>query len=290
MPDDEVFRHILALIIVGAATVWLHFLMKGKGPAGDRGLWTLIIGKDKRVSTSKLQIVLWTYVIAFAVVSILANEAIDEFRKEDFNAEYLILLGSPAAAALLAKTFVLNKLANGTLAKPPAKTDPDFFKGFAQVITEDDGSADLFDFQYFLFTIAAITYFLWEFLPAPEKGLPNLPDALVALTGVSAASYITKKGLEREAPVLSGIYPSVGRAGDPVEIRGRNLLVKNADGGWNTETKVLFGGRVAPFRAGSTDESLKVTVPELDTENPVVEVHRSDQVRAAQTLAFRRAP
>ena len=205
MPDAEVWRHLIAVAILLAVTVWLHFLTKAGGPAGDRGLWTLIIGKDNRVSTSKLQIVLWTYVLVFAIVSILANDAASAFVDQDFNAEYLILLGSPAAAALLAKTFVMNKLADGTLAKPPAETNPGLLTGFAQVISEDDGSADLFDFQYFLFTVAAITYFLWEFLPSPERGLPNLPDALVALTGVSAAGYISKKGLERDAPA-----PSVG--------------------------------------------------------------------------------
>ena len=200
MPEGEVWRHLIALAVIVAVTLWLHFLMKGRGPAGDRGLWTLIIGKDKRVSTSKLQIVLWTYVVVFAIVSILANDAVDAFTAEDFNAEYLILLGSPAAAALLAKTFVVNKLANGTLTKTPAANDPGFLEGFAQVISEDDGSADLFDFQYFLFTVAAITYFLWDFLPSPENGLPDIPDALVALTGVSAAGYVSKKGLERDTP------------------------------------------------------------------------------------------
>jgi hypothetical protein len=58
-----------------------------------------------------------------------------DFSALELQPEYLLLLGSPAAAALLAKTFTSSKVSNGavenTEAPAPSVTD---------VVTDDEGN------------------------------------------------------------------------------------------------------------------------------------------------------
>jgi hypothetical protein len=187
--------YIVAYLIVAATTIVLHWLVRLSSSEGaSRGLWALIIGQDGRVSTSKLQVALWTYAVFFSLLVLLFHpNGLAKFTKHGLQAEYLILLGSPAAVAILAKMSTTSKVASGTLAKPEAEDDPSAVDGVAQAVSNDEGRTDLFDFQYLLFNVVALLYFFWRFLPEPRKGLPNLPETLVALTGVAAAGYATKR-------------------------------------------------------------------------------------------------
>ncbi len=320
-------RYIVAYLIVAVVTVVLHWLIKYVSSEEDRrGLLALIIGQDGRVSTSKLQVVLWTYAVFFSLLLLLFfPTGLGKFTKNGLQAEYLILLGSPAAAAILAKTFTTAQVASGTVAKPEAEEDPGLAEGAAQAVSNDEGRTDLFDFQYLLFNVVALLYFFWKFLPEPNEGLPNLPQTLVALTGVAAAGYATKKGLESNVPVLTGLYPAaaapgervlirgknltisrgIGNSvrvsganlthsspeGDSVRISGRNLVVKEGKGGPN-EVRVRFGGKLeqtvqlADVQPAATDE-IDVTVPDaVEPGVPApVTVIRSDGI-ATEELPF----
>jgi len=63
----------------------------------------LVLGKDHRVSTSKFQVLAWTYAIAFAMMSLVAatwlgtGPGFDALTDPDFDFEpYLVLLGGPS--------------------------------------------------------------------------------------------------------------------------------------------------------------------------------------------------
>lgn len=161
--------------------------------------------------------------------------------------EYFVLLGFPVTAALAAKALTTNKVLNGTRTKPslddvaadaaaepaaaagsalppaddatsdPASTQPGtttapglqgYGHGLAEIVTDDNGNADLLDFQYFGFNLVTLAYFVVEFLTHPGSGLPDLPPTLISLAGISAAAYTTKKALETDVrPVVSRVIP-----------------------------------------------------------------------------------
>ena len=50
-------------------------------PAKKHGLMALFIGLDDRTSTSKLQPLLWTYAILWALISLLAGGGVEEFEE-----------------------------------------------------------------------------------------------------------------------------------------------------------------------------------------------------------------
>jgi hypothetical protein len=268
-----------------------------------RGMVTgLVVGRDGRSSTSKTQVLLWTYAVVFALLALLVGWVIVEvgqalsdnpdfshaelgrnvadkftdFVKEGLDESYLLLLGLPLGAAISSKAITTNKESNGTVVKsekadtPPEKqTNP-----VAELVTDDEGNSDLGDFQYLLFNLLALGYFLSQFLIHPANGLPEMPDTLVALTSLSAGAYVAKKGVYRDPPILSAVSPPAAAPGDRVDIFGSRLLGRPptdkdddaASAATLRSAIVQFGRTVAqPLKAEGdvelTDEHICVRVP-----------------------------
>jgi hypothetical protein len=191
----------------GQAEVWALvillipslFLRRG----GTRFVAGLLLGKDRRWSTSKASVVLWTYAILFAFIAILLHTRGDGLDDVKLSDQYLLLLGIPAAAAVTAAGVTQSNVASGKLTKTPAAEPPSAVEGAGQLVSDDAGNADLLDAQYLAFSLLLLAYFLMQFLAAESVELPNLPDTLVGLTGVSAASYVAKKSLEKDPPPVT---------------------------------------------------------------------------------------
>ena len=163
---------------------------------GQRLIVGLFIGKDNRWSTSKLSVVLWTYAVLFAFVAILLHTRGRGLDNISLSDQYLLLLGVPAGSAVAAAWVTQSRIQMGTLAKVSAPSPPNTLDGLGQLVSDDAGNADLLDTQYFAFNLLLVAYFLMQFLTGESPKLPELPGTLVGLTGVSAVSYIAKKGLK----------------------------------------------------------------------------------------------
>lgn len=199
------------------------------------GMKALVIGADGRASTSKLQAVLWTGAVLYALTFLLlagrvliapshcggASEpacvtpdlsalrgAFDKVVKDPLKAEYFALLGFPLAGAVAAKALISGKVANGDLLKQPSGGSG-VVTGIAEVVTNDTGSIDVLDFQYAAFNLLTLLYFFVQFFTHLEDGLPSIPATLLALSGVSVTAYTTKKALE------TGVGPQITSVSAP---------------------------------------------------------------------------
>jgi hypothetical protein len=170
---------------------------------GSRFLTGLLLGKDRRWSTSKASVALWTYAILFAFIAILLHTRGSGLNDIKLSDQYLLLIGIPAATAVSAAGVTQSNVASGKLTKTPATQPPTPLEGVGQLVSDDVGNADLLDAQYLAFSIVLLAYFLTQFLSAESVALPTLPATLVGLTGVSAVGYIAKKGLERDPPPVT---------------------------------------------------------------------------------------
>ena len=249
---DRFLAGVLAMAAVAIVGGFFEWILRGNQAGTDvsprrKGLKALVIGSDNRASTSKLQASLWTVAVFFALTYLLflgrsigcgeeANRTISKCaaaRSLNFNqiiaeplqAEYFVLLGFPLAAALSAKALTTSKIAGGSLTKDklPKEEQGTARQGLSEVVTNDRGEVDLLDFQYFAFNLLALGFFFVEFLTDPGEGLPDLPTTLIALAGLSAASYTTKKALETdEKPGITTVIPRRIPlvAGQVVVIRG----------------------------------------------------------------------
>lgn len=268
----------------------------------QRGLYfrALYVGADGRWSTSKLQALIWTYAIVFALVALAVGDLhgveffIDgekvTFGDLPFREEYLLFLGGPYAAAVIAKASTAGKVESGTMVKPPAggdgggeadegeesgegeggggndveATGSGLAKGTKEVISSDTGRTDLLDLQYLFFNLIALGVFLGTFVVNLENGLPKIPLFLVGLTGTSALAYATKKTVESATPTIDSVVPSSAYPGETLTVEGQHLLVPHA-----VAPRAMVDGRKVPARdvvvkrgtAADSVATLLITVP-----------------------------
>ena len=189
-------------------------------PGRQRLGWaSLLLGADGRVSTSKAGVLLWTFGLAYAA-SFLAGIAglfqvpVFETSSNSNWTDYLVLLGGPFAAAVLAKAIVLTKSVNGTLAKDviPGLADPNALGPAAPsgdpvapepnanqqpdpapaqgsntlptgLLTNDSGNVDVVDAQYLVFNLVAFLFAAFAFLAQ------NFDSEIVSPTSMRCHRY-----------------------------------------------------------------------------------------------------
>jgi hypothetical protein len=199
-----------------------YLLPGGSGPllggliAVGSFLYGLILGKDNRTSTSQCVALAWTFVVAYLLVSLLAAKWFGDdtgwtaLPAEDLAA-YLVFLGGPYAAGILAKAAAVSAASKGT------KTTSTAPASIGQVVTDDSGQTDLGDLQYVLFNAIAIVFVIVSFAGHLDRGLPVIPTVLWALALTSASGYTAKKLITDPLPVVRvttnvAIRSSVSRA------------------------------------------------------------------------------
>jgi hypothetical protein len=124
---------------------------------------------------------------------------------------------------------------------------------------DSDPSPALGDLQYVVFNTIAVLYFLGAFLGHIERGLPTLPGSLIALTGVSAASYLASKtATQSAAPTVISAVPStvvLGSAPTPVTVSGTGFIPDGIQG----TPSVTIGGIPLQPAAGNIASATQIT-------------------------------
>jgi hypothetical protein len=223
--------------------------------------WYVILGQDNRVSTSKVQLALWTLALAYALLVMAFHDAV--YPPQSLDPRYLLLLGFPAGAAVSAKAITTGQINNGNSSKTTISAKgKSLGTAISEIVSNDQGDLDLGDAQYFVFNLVGLTAFFIAFFHSPVS-LPVLPDTLVGLTSASAAAYVAKKATSGAAPAppltLTAISPQKGAAGTPVSVFGSGL--KNTASADARPPEVTIGGFTARPRADSTAAIVPVTVP-----------------------------
>jgi hypothetical protein len=222
----------------------------------------LVIGADGRWSTSKTTATIWTSLLAGSLLGIVIAkfadypQALDQIVHSGLAGQYGLLIGGPLGAAIAAKGIVGKQVEGNPSAKAPTtKTSP------AHLIQNDAGETDLGDFQYALFNLVAIVFFIGTLIESPLAGLPRIPDVILGLTSVSAVGYVAKKALPPTTPTAK-LTATDGKQGASVTITGAGLLTGKEAA--TTPLVVLFGTQAAAVgarkRTNSTD-TIEVTVP-----------------------------
>jgi hypothetical protein len=252
-PDSSntVDKTRLILILVLIVLAGLSWLLKD-----------MLVGTDNRVSTSKTTAAVWTYLVAGSMLGFVVAKlfgyphALENMMHSDLAGQYGLLIGGPLGAAVAAKGIVSNQVSKNSAAKTPGTE-----LSSVQLVQNDAGEADLGDFQYVLFNLVAMVYFLGTIIESPMAGFPHIPDILLGLTSVSAAGYVAKKALPTTAPTAS-LATQKAAANTLIRITGTGLLI--AEEPQTTALSVLFGSVSAEiqtqFRVEGKD-IIQVRVP-----------------------------
>lgn len=231
-------------------------------PNGKAQFQGLLVGTDNRFSTSKLNAFLWTVTLVYFIVSmaLISGFNADAFNKlvQSTSTLYLVLIGGPFAAAILAKGIVSGAV-NAGMPKSAAK-DP----SVTNIFSDDDGNTDLVDTQYVLFNLIAVLIVIAEFVRSPNAGPPKIPGFLAVLTGASAATYVANKGVStaNNTPFsgvlsISNIVPPEARIGDGIKILGSNLMPQ----GSTAPPIILIAGFQAGVKGTPTSTEIDCIVP-----------------------------
>lgn len=221
----------------------------------------LVNGKDGRWSTSKTTMLLWTYSVWFAFIAILLHTNGAGLEKAVLHQQYLVLLGIPAGSAVAAHAITQSKVQGGKLlTKQNPTIETNVIAGVSQLVSNDVSETDLLDFQYFGFNVILLAFFFTHFLGHQASGLPTLPDTLVALSGVSAAAYVGKKGVEQDTPpTVRAVVPQKPARGATITIRGVNLATAT-----EKDVTVLvdkLAATVTSVSVGDYDTTIEATLP-----------------------------
>jgi hypothetical protein len=217
----------------------------------------LLIGTDNRVSTSKTTAALWTIVVLYfiATMALIVGSQSSGYPSliQSISPLYLVFLGGPFAAAVLAKVIVTNGVANQQIQKSQADA-----ANIADVFSDDDGNTDLVDTQYLAFNLLAAVIVIIQFARAPGFGAPAVPDFLAILTGASAATYVANKALISDnPPTLTRVAPQDARQGAQVIAYGANLIAQG-----DTKLPMVFvNGTQAETAGDAKQDQITFRIP-----------------------------
>jgi hypothetical protein len=219
-------------VVVTTATVAALLLFLSLMRRSDRGLRSLLVGKDGRFSSGATQALMWTLALAYAVLFLTlqlpfgrAGSFASSF--DELDVTYLLLLGGPFAAAGVSRVAIGRKVEAGEVQKTTATETK-----LSDVISDDDGNTDLVDTQFLIFNLVVLAYFIATFAANPN-GLPKIPAGLVGLTSVAALTYAGTKASMQNAPLITSVAKldasGAIRPGDQVVVLGANFVPPGAD-------------------------------------------------------------
>jgi len=190
------FWWLVSLLALLALARWV-------GRQTGQGTLGILIDGRGRYSLTHFQVVLWTIVILSSVLGVLISQGFNP-KAVQFPPELLGLMGISAGSGVLATGVKGSKDAPGSRANV-ARTGPFTLSNgttttiaarFAQIWLEEEGDqADkvisITKYQNFIFTLVILGFYVtaaWK-----SGGLPELPERIVWLIGISHAGYVGGK-------------------------------------------------------------------------------------------------
>ena len=185
------------------------------------GFWDIIREGDYYPSLARFQFLLWTFVIAFTLLSsfiiLIENNLID--RELDLPINTLILMGISTGVPIVSNIISAQNYTK-TLPGIPKKKD---VPKFSTMLLEHD-KPTLGRYQMLLWTFLSISIYLFQFSHTMDQELvisteltiiPDVKDSLVILMGLSQAGYLGFKSVARKREfILESHTPNDGQIVD----------------------------------------------------------------------------
>lgn len=195
--DDVIFWASVLTIALAVLSFWLAATVKVGAPNGTRRslLSLFLIDQDSNsYSLSKAQLYLWLFASVFAYIYL----ALSRYFVQGLSGIVDVQLAVPTQASTIvggAMTLALGTtvLSTGIKSLAGGKGSGEFGPGWSDLITSG-GVVAPERVQFLLWTIIAIVYYIGitvSMSPVMIATLPVIPPTLLALSGVSAAGYLT---------------------------------------------------------------------------------------------------
>jgi len=254
---------------VAAATLWIAL---GCLPG-------VIVGKDGNWSTSKFQLFLWTGAVAYCLVTLVAFKLWAPLRSStpivisfpEVRNWMWVALGLSVSTSLAAKGITFGYIQANRL--QVSKTEDNAKLGWLGLISDDSGVPEITKVQMLFWTILAVIFVVYDStatlqplvasalayppaFPNLKPELPDLPVAVLVLTGLGQGVYLGDKLFDAEQPRITGLDSSAAKPGDTITVMGANFGAK-----FEGQRVELAGTGVTPETTEWSDASFKFKVP-----------------------------
>ena len=156
--------------------------------------WKLV-DRTAPFSLTKVQFGLWTVIISSVYVYLSLCKG--DCALGEINKTALVLMGIFAGTAVASSIIDKKEIGDNRVRHQNAPS-----QGFFIDILSDENGISLHRFQNFAWTLIAITVYLYKVTQITTGcTLPELSDTLLALTGISSATYLAMKTQENDPPV-----------------------------------------------------------------------------------------
>ncbi|MVN22450.1 hypothetical protein [Mucilaginibacter arboris] len=203
----------IAWIVIAAIIIFFFVMAKitnilrdeiGDCPAYEKKVQETLTASSQKdtsikrpYSLSRTQLAVWTTVISCTYIyEVLCVNC----KNININTTALILMGISTGTIAVAGLIDKNQIEQDS---PRHQDEPS--KGFFTDILSDDNGISIHRFQNSIWTIIAIIVYLHHvFNQQLQAGtcFPELDQTLLALTGISSATYLTLKGKENTNPAV----------------------------------------------------------------------------------------
>lgn len=244
----------------GAAVLLLMVLMRVVSKSDTWNPLRLARGEDGKTSTSKLQFVLWTGVIAFSYVVIFtARLDVPDLQPLDgMPQNVLIAMGLSVVTAAGAKGITVSYLNSGRLVQTESEKP-------GGAVVDDKGDPDLVKIQMLLWTVIALVAYLFDTVDQVQSdkldALPDIDAALMVLMGLGQGAYLGNKLVTTTTPFLTDVDPKQAAPNAVVTLTGTNV------GSVATGTVVTMDGKVVASTDPDGDDpaqsKISLTVPQV---------------------------
>lgn len=171
-------------------------------------------------SLTKVQFGLWTVIISSAYIYLSLCKG--DCALGEINQTALVLMGIFAGTAVASTIMDKNEIDDNRVRHQNRPS-----QGFFIDILSDENGISLHRFQNFAWTVIAIAVYLHK-LAEVTTGcqLPELSNTLLALTGISSATYIVMKSQENSPPV--SVNTGTGNKNETVSSDSTNQSAQTA--------------------------------------------------------------
>ena len=153
------------------------------------------VDKTAPFSLTKVQFGLWTVIISSVYIYLSLCKG--DCAEAGINKTALVLMGIFAGTAVASSVIDKNEIGDN---RPRHQNHPS--QGFFVDILSDDNGVSMHRFQNFTWTLIAMTVYLYKVSEVTTGCLlPELSDTLLALTGISSATYLVLRSKENDPPI-----------------------------------------------------------------------------------------
>jgi hypothetical protein len=156
-----------------------------------------LLNRTYPFSLAKVQFGVWTVIISSSYIYLSFFKG--DCAEGPINKTALVLMGIFAGTAVASTIMDKREISDN---RPRHQNSPS--QGFFIDILSDDNGISLHRFQNFVWTVIAMTVYLYK-VSQIRTGcvLPELSDTMLALTGVSNATYLILRSKENDSPAVA---------------------------------------------------------------------------------------